>query len=89
MTLLTFAAHIVVLYGFGLITYLFFKEFNRREPMSFLEFFMYSEDKSDKMINDIAEAIKKKNISSFDHSLRITDRINKLIKKIEDDKNSD
>lgn len=88
MTSLELAAHCVVLYGFIINTYLFFKELRRREPMSFLEFFMYTEDKMDKVIEDMAETIKKKNISNFDHSLRITDRINRLIKIIEDDKNN-
>lgn len=90
MTFLELAAHGVVLYGFLIQTYLFIKEFTRTEPMSFLEFFMYADDKFEKVIESVADLIKKENNNpnNFDHSLRITDRINKLIKIIEHDSNN-
>lgn len=76
---LAFGAHFAVIYVIIFITYLWYREWTRAKPMTFLELFMYMEGFKE----DIGKIVEEENGETrkemFNNSLKTYDRIKNIL----------
>jgi len=83
--ILSFGAHFAVSYVILFVTYLWYRELTRREPMTFLELFLYMERFKESLENIIEEENKETRKTMFENSLKTYDRIKRTLKDNEQD----
>lgn len=73
-------------YNFIFVTYSFYKLYSQKQPLTFLEMFLYLEDRFDKMSDTEKEVYKKISSEILNSELRNADRLKREFKNKENEK---
>ena len=79
MSILELGAHMCILYLSVGVTWLLYRDSTRKEPLTFLELFLYMEKNFDETKDIIKEESSNTQDKGFDYSQRVIDRIKKAI----------